>query len=486
VTDSADQARSQAWSLWTKLAAPALLRCPVLGISVVLVVSTPFAAAARTLPRSQESASAEPTQRQLHVLRSYERYEARLRAQSVKASRAVRFAYGQVGKPYRWGGAGPRSYDCSGLVMAAWRRGGLRLPHRADLQHRMIRRKVRLKDLRPGDLVFFSGDHHVGIYVGHRHFLHAPHTGARVQRGTLSGWRLRVFAGAARPGAPAYHAWPHWVRALAEHDSGHGIEKARHPHGDREPAATADLDTTRPDDAPPIGAPPSGAIPELGDGVDDQGPGVGPGTDQPPVPVPAPPPVAGLEPSAGPSGPSGTSGPDGHPPAPPPPTPVATAPVAKAPVAKAPVAKAPVAKAPVAKAPVAKAPVARPYAPPVAGKRVAPAPYGITQRPSAYGPDDLAFSLLTMSAHAPRGHHAVVADGTPVPPPVPPPGAQANPRPHRQWPRNSVQQRNDEQRIDRDYDDTGGADEDVDSGDGGIDLRSLLGDAPLSSANLPR
>ena len=253
--DSVDQAKSQAWSLWAKLAAPALLRCPVLGISAVLVVSTPLAAMARTLPRSQEFTSAEPTQRQLHVLRSYERYLTRMRAQSVKAGRAVKFAYRQVGKPYQWGGAGPRTYDCSGLVMAAWRKGGLRLPHRADLQHRMIRRKVGLKNLRPGDLVFFSGDHHVGIYVGRHHFLHAPHTGARVQRGTLSGWRLRAFAGAARPGAPAYHSWPHWVRALA----GHAEEHAR-PHGHA--VAPAEPDITRPADQAPPEAEGSDVYPE--------------------------------------------------------------------------------------------------------------------------------------------------------------------------------------------------------------------------------
>ena len=268
--DSVDQAKSQAWSLWAKLAAPVLLRCPVLGISAVLVVSTPLAAMARTLPRSQEFTSAEPTQRQLRVLHSYERYLARMRTQSIKAGRAVKFAYRQVGKPYQWGGAGPRTYDCSGLVMAAWRKAGLSLPHRADLQHRMIRRKVGLKNLRPGDLVFFSGDHHVGIYVGRRHFLHAPHTGARVQRGTLSGWRLRVFAGAARPGAPAYHPWPHWVRALA----GHAEEHAR-PH--RHAVTPAAPDITRPNEAPADPVPPES---ENG----DQGSDVYP--EQPPVETP--------------------------------------------------------------------------------------------------------------------------------------------------------------------------------------------------------
>jgi hypothetical protein len=215
----------------------------------------------------------------LHVLHSYERYLARMRTQSVKAGRAVKFAYRQVGKPYQWGGAGPRTYDCSGLVMAAWRKGGLRLPHRADLQHRMIRRKVGLKSLRPGDLVFFSGDHHVGIYVGRRHFLHAPHTGARVQRGTLSGWRLRVFAGAARPGAPAYHPWPHWVRTLAGHADEHGNEHGNarphgHGHGHGHAIIAAAPDTTRPDEAP--------VPPDFDSG--DQGSDVYPA--QPPVETP--------------------------------------------------------------------------------------------------------------------------------------------------------------------------------------------------------
>jgi NlpC/P60 family len=245
--EKSEQADSQAWSLWAKLTRPVLLRCPVLGMSAVLVVTTPLAATAWPLPGAETSASSQPTQRQLRVLRSYERYLSRVRAQSARAARAVKFAYRQIGKPYQWGGAGPRTYDCSGLAMAAWRRGGLSLPHRADLQHHIIRRKVGLKHLRPGDLVFFSGNHHVGIYVGHRHFLHAPHTGARVQRGTLSGWRVRVFAGAARPGAPAFHAWPHWVRSLARHLKKHGASSTPRPRGKENvapsPAPTYETDT---------------------------------------------------------------------------------------------------------------------------------------------------------------------------------------------------------------------------------------------------
>jgi cell wall-associated NlpC family hydrolase len=406
--DSVDRAESQAWSLWAKLAAPALLRFPVLSISAALVISTPLTAAARTLPRSQELASAQPTQRQMRVLRSYERYLARMKAQSAKASRAVKFAYRQVGKPYQWGGAGPRTYDCSGLVMAAWRKGGLRLPHRADLQHRIIRRKVGLKHLRPGDLVFFSGDHHVGIYVGRRHFLHAPHTGSRVQRGTLSGWRLRVFAGAARPAAPAYHPWPHWVRTLAHHADGHRNVRPHRRHGH----APIGPDTMAPGTDLPYEAPVPPEFDDAGQapGADEAlSPGPAPVTTAPPVTTPAPP------------------------------VPPMTV-----------------------RAPQAPEPVAQPALPPAA------------QAPSP-GVVGLHVPLLTMSAPARGRHHTARRDD----PPAPRPGEQSRPRPQPHWPRSSVQQQNDEQRFDRDFYGTGGDDDDdADLGNDGIDLRSLLGDAP--------
>jgi cell wall-associated NlpC family hydrolase len=185
--DSVNQAESPAWSLWTRLAAPALLRCPVLGISAVLVISTPLAAVARALPRSPGTASAQPTQRQLHVLRSYERYLSRMRAQSQRASRAVKFAYRQVGKPYQWGGAGPYSYDCSGLAMVAWAHAGVQIAHWTGYQWDSGPH-VPLDQLRRGDLVFFATNtadpdtiHHVGIYLGNGMMIDAPYTGAVVR-----------------------------------------------------------------------------------------------------------------------------------------------------------------------------------------------------------------------------------------------------------------------------------------------------------------
>jgi cell wall-associated NlpC family hydrolase len=498
--DSVDQAESQAWSLWTKLAAPALLRCPVLGISAVLVVSTPLTAAARALPRSQEFASAQPTQRQIRVLRSYERYMARVKAQTVKARKAVRFAYRQVGKPYQWGGAGPRSYDCSGLVMAAWRKGGLRLPHRADLQHRMIRRKVGLKHLRPGDLVFFSGDHHVGIYVGRRHFLHAPHTGARVQRGTLSGWRLRTFAGAARPGAPAYHAWPHWVRELAKR---HDARKHRHtaPHqryDDPYPDVPTDTQTQTQPQTPSVqgvtpGTPattPGTQAPSV-QGVTPGTPSTTPGTSAttPGTSATTPgtsattPATSATTPGAsavkpGTQAPSAQGGPGTHAVTP------ATGPAAQAPAAES-VQQEVQGPEDDQAGPYTEA--AQPSSAPVAR----PGDSGRTRQPSASAPSGhsslLSIPLLRLSA--PGGHH----HDDPAPRPGTRSGAHtgthSGPRTgahtgsRRHPPRITVRRQNDEQRFDRDFSDGGhygneyGDGDDGDAGIDGLDLRSLLGDA---------
>jgi cell wall-associated NlpC family hydrolase len=99
---------------------------------------------------------------------------------SGKAGVAVKFAYAQIGKWYAWGAAGPDTYDCSGLTMAAWAAAGVSLPHNADMQYHSIAHITR-SQLRPGDLVFYNSLGHVGIYVGSGQIIHAPHTGTRVQ-----------------------------------------------------------------------------------------------------------------------------------------------------------------------------------------------------------------------------------------------------------------------------------------------------------------
>lgn len=96
---------------------------------------------------------------------------------SGQAAVALRFAYNQLGKPYVYGAAGPDSYDCSGLTMAAWGAAGVGLPHNAAMQQSATR-PVSSADAQPGDLVFFgSPAYHVGIYIGGGNMIAAPHTG---------------------------------------------------------------------------------------------------------------------------------------------------------------------------------------------------------------------------------------------------------------------------------------------------------------------
>lgn len=97
------------------------------------------------------------------------------------AGLAVKFAYDQIGKPYEWAADGPGSYDCSGLTMAAWRAAGVSLPHNSSEQYAAVAH-ISKSDLRPGDLVFYySPIHHVAIYIGDGHIIHAPRVGEDVQ-----------------------------------------------------------------------------------------------------------------------------------------------------------------------------------------------------------------------------------------------------------------------------------------------------------------
>ncbi len=90
---------------------------------------------------------------------------------------ALRMAATQVGKPYVWGGTGPNSYDCSGLVYWAFKRLGITLP-RSAAQQATVGTPVAWNDLRPGDLVFYYNPiGHVGIYAGNGTFLDAPQSG---------------------------------------------------------------------------------------------------------------------------------------------------------------------------------------------------------------------------------------------------------------------------------------------------------------------
>jgi len=104
-------------------------------------------------------------------------------------SSVVGIAQRYLGVPYVYGGASPSGFDCSGLTMYCYAQIGIGLSHGAtDQQHAST--PVPLSALQPGDLVFFgsaSYSHHVGIYVGGGSMIHAPHTGAVVSYGSISG-----------------------------------------------------------------------------------------------------------------------------------------------------------------------------------------------------------------------------------------------------------------------------------------------------------
>ncbi|MBQ1071670.1 C40 family peptidase [Micromonospora sp. C31] len=100
-------------------------------------------------------------------------------AVSGRAGVAVRYAYGALGKPYVWGADGPNGYDCSGLTSAAWRAAGKSLPHNTRMQWGAVTHISR-SELRPGDLVFYSGLGHVGLYVGGGQVIDAPSAGRNV------------------------------------------------------------------------------------------------------------------------------------------------------------------------------------------------------------------------------------------------------------------------------------------------------------------
>ena len=95
--------------------------------------------------------------------------------------RVVKIALRAVGVPYRWGGASPASgFDCSGLVYWAYGRLGVEVPHSSYALYDRGRYVTRSR-MKPGDVLFFSGLGHVGIYIGRGRMVHAPHSGTDVQ-----------------------------------------------------------------------------------------------------------------------------------------------------------------------------------------------------------------------------------------------------------------------------------------------------------------
>ncbi|WP_017568790.1 C40 family peptidase [Nocardiopsis halotolerans] len=112
------------------------------------------------------------------------------------------FARAQIGKPYVWGATGPDSYDCSGLVQAAWSQAGVNLP-RTTYDQVNAGTQVPLDQLQPGDLLFFyseSAPSHVGIYSGNGNMIHGSNPSKPIAEVSLDGYWNGVLTAAVRVG----------------------------------------------------------------------------------------------------------------------------------------------------------------------------------------------------------------------------------------------------------------------------------------------
>jgi cell wall-associated NlpC family hydrolase len=120
----------------------------------------------------------------------------------ARASTAIHtglsIARDMLGTRYRYGGASPKGFDCSGLVYYSYRKAGIDVPRTTTEQYRHSQR-VKLSQLQPGDLIFFKITRgklsHVGIYAGGGRFIHAPSGGKRVAYASLGDpyWEAKVI-----------------------------------------------------------------------------------------------------------------------------------------------------------------------------------------------------------------------------------------------------------------------------------------------------
>jgi len=117
---------------------------------------------------------------------------------SSNGSAAVAIAMRYLGVPYVWGGESPSGFDCSGLIVYVYRQLGVSLPHHAATMY-SYGTYVSRDQLQPGDLVYFDGLGHMGMYIGGGNFIHAPHTGDVVKISSLSdSWYASTYVGAKR------------------------------------------------------------------------------------------------------------------------------------------------------------------------------------------------------------------------------------------------------------------------------------------------
>lgn len=123
--------------------------------------------------------------------------ETAVSAPPARYGGAVGIAMQYLGVPYVYGGASPAGFDCSGFLMYVYAKVGVSLPHNAAAQYG-YGTPVDRSQLQPGDLVFFDGLGHNGMYIGGNQFIHSPHTGDVVKISSISGWYADRWVGARR------------------------------------------------------------------------------------------------------------------------------------------------------------------------------------------------------------------------------------------------------------------------------------------------
>jgi len=121
----------------------------------------------------------------------------KLKPKPTLGQRVVKIALREVGVPYRWGGESPSGFDCSGLVRWSYLRIGIDLPH-SSYALSGLGRNVPRAHMKPGDVLFFNGDGHVGLYIGGGRMVHAPYSGRDVEVVRLADWYGARLDGARR------------------------------------------------------------------------------------------------------------------------------------------------------------------------------------------------------------------------------------------------------------------------------------------------
>jgi cell wall-associated NlpC family hydrolase len=183
------------------------LLIPLLAIAVGMAVSLAFPLKGVADPVEPITSTPDPTpvpapaSSPVPMLRTPAAVKRHLRGKNEAPSlgeRMVDYARHWIGVRYSWGGSSPRTgFDCSGFVRFVYGHFGISLDHSSFADY-WRGRKVGRWAMKPGDLVFFDGAGHVGIYAGHGRFIHAPHTGTVVTISTMAGWYSTRFDGARR------------------------------------------------------------------------------------------------------------------------------------------------------------------------------------------------------------------------------------------------------------------------------------------------